>query len=92
MLASEHEALGTSLLEAQSCGVPVLAANVGGIPEALEEGKTGYLFDDFDMLEKQLNNILGDDTESSKVEIKCKSIYIKNFFCRNNDGRYAKTL
>jgi glycosyltransferase involved in cell wall biosynthesis len=53
-----HEALGTSLLEAQSCGVPVLAFNTGGIPEALSQGKTGYLFDDFKILKEQLENVL----------------------------------
>ena len=78
-LASEHEALGTSLLEAQSCGVPVLAANIGGIPEALEEGKTGYLFDDFDMLEKQLNNILGDETELQKLKSNARAFILKTF-------------
>ncbi len=58
VLPSMHEALGTSLLEAQSCGVPVLAFNTGGIPEALNQEKTGYLFDNFDMLEEQLKELL----------------------------------
>ncbi len=32
-----------AILEAQSCGVPVIASDVGGIPEALTPGETGLL-------------------------------------------------
>lgn len=38
------EGLGLTLLEAQSMGLPVLAARTGGIPEAVLEGRTGVLF------------------------------------------------
>jgi colanic acid/amylovoran biosynthesis glycosyltransferase len=37
------EALGLVLLEAQAMGVPVVGTRNGGIPETLEEGRTGYL-------------------------------------------------
>jgi len=45
VLPSNMEALGTALLEAQSCGVPVVGSKVGGIPEALEDGGSGLLFE-----------------------------------------------
>jgi len=79
VLASRHEALGTSLLEAQSCGVPVLASNVGGIPEALKKGETGYLFDNFDMLESQLNDILSDDEKLQNLKSHTREFILKNF-------------
>ena len=49
------EGLGLTLLEAQSRGLPVLAARTGGIPEAIQEGRTGILFragDSGDLREK----------------------------------------
>ena len=43
VMPSWHEGLGLSLLEAQCAGVPVVATRVGGIPEAVVDGKTGIL-------------------------------------------------
>jgi glycosyltransferase involved in cell wall biosynthesis len=40
------EALGLVLLEAQAMSVPVVATRNGGIPETLEDGRTGYLVDE----------------------------------------------
>jgi phosphatidyl-myo-inositol dimannoside synthase len=37
------EGFGLALLEAQSCGVPVLGTMTGGIPDAVEDGVTGFL-------------------------------------------------
>ncbi|MEO7424287.1 MAG: glycosyltransferase family 4 protein [Fibrobacteria bacterium] len=44
-ISNNHvEGLGLTLLEAQSQGLPVLAARTGGIPEAILENRTGLLF------------------------------------------------
>src|SRR6185437_7093588 len=36
------------VLEAMAAGVPVMAAQVGGLPDLIEEGKTGFFFDPTD--------------------------------------------
>jgi glycosyltransferase involved in cell wall biosynthesis len=43
VLASEKESFGRVLVEAMACGVPVIATNVGGIPEVLRGGQDGLL-------------------------------------------------
>lgn len=43
LLPSEEEAFGLAALEAMSCGVPVIATTAGGLPEVVEDGRSGFL-------------------------------------------------
>jgi glycosyltransferase involved in cell wall biosynthesis len=43
VLPTRREALGTSFIEAQAMGVPVIGSRVGGVPETMIEGETGLL-------------------------------------------------
>jgi L-malate glycosyltransferase len=43
VMSSVTEGLGTSLLDAMACGKPVVATNVGGIPEVVADQETGFL-------------------------------------------------
>lgn len=45
LLLSSKESFGLVLLEAMACGVPCIGTNIGGIPEVIEHGKTGYICD-----------------------------------------------
>jgi N-acetyl-alpha-D-glucosaminyl L-malate synthase BshA len=49
LLPSEQESFGLAALEAMACEVPVIASRVGGIPEVVTDGETGYLSEVGDM-------------------------------------------
>ncbi len=49
VLPSETESFGLAALEALSSGVPVVASRVGGLPEVVRHGETGFLADPEDL-------------------------------------------
>ena len=49
LLPSQLESFGLAALEAMSCEVPVIATNVGGVPEVVEHAVDGYLVEPGDV-------------------------------------------
>ncbi len=45
VMPSRTETLGLVLMEAMAAGCPVVACRAGGVPDAVEDGATGFLFD-----------------------------------------------
>ena len=71
-LTSFSEGLSITLLESMSCGIPVVATRVGGNPEVVADGETGYLVPSGDiaafasktiklLLDRDLRKRLGDE-------------------------------
>ena len=63
LLPSETESFGLSALEAMACEVPVIATRVGGLPEVVRDGETGYLVSvgDTEAMAERAMEILSDE-------------------------------
>ena len=62
LLPSSQESFGLAALEAMACEVPVVASRVGGLPEVIEDGATGFLCapDAIDEMAARTVALLGD--------------------------------
>lgn len=74
---SRMEGLGSTLLDVMYFNVPIIASNVGGIPDVVQHGKTGILFENgnVDILAKNILDLYSDDEKrvalarTAKLEI-----------------------
>lgn len=62
LLPSAQESFGLAALEAMACEVPVVASRVGGLPEVIEHGVTGFLHspEDLDAMAESAVSLLTD--------------------------------
>lgn len=69
LLPSEQESFGLAALEAMACEVPVVASRVGGLPEVVTDGGTGYLSDvgDVEKMAEDAGRLLADSDLRKKM-------------------------
>jgi N-acetyl-alpha-D-glucosaminyl L-malate synthase BshA len=81
LLPSELESFGLAALEAQACEVPVIASRVGGIPEVVTDGETGFLSDvgDTDKMSEDTFRLLTDETLRRKFGERGRELAIARY-------------
>lgn len=91
VLTSLWEGLPVAVLEAMSCGLPVVATNTGGIQEVLIEGETGFLVpaEDMEQMSEKLCRLLKDSALRKTVGERAKNFLEDNFTIENMVCHYA---
>lgn len=98
LLLSEKESFGLVLLEAMACGVPAIGTNVGGIPEVIADGETGYICEvgDIDNIAEKARHIVTDPGLHEKMSKRSVERVNRDFhserILRQYEDIYYKTL
>ncbi|MEZ5429491.1 MAG: N-acetyl-alpha-D-glucosaminyl L-malate synthase BshA [Pyrinomonadaceae bacterium] len=81
LLPSELESFGLAALEAQACEAPVVASRVGGIPEVVTDGETGFLSDagDVEKMSDDAMKFLGDEKMRRSFGEKARELSITRY-------------
>ena len=84
VMPSLQEGLGLSIMEAQARGVPVVASNVGGIPELVQNEETGLLVPSADVvaLAKSIKYLLENESGALSMAEKAKNNIQSKFSIR----------
>jgi len=84
-----YESFGYTIIEGYACGVPVVASDIGGARELVQEGNTGFLFQAGNPadLQKSISQIMSDRQRLMKMKEnalqRAKTLYTKETGCQN---------
>jgi len=93
MPSSPTEGLPTTILESLACGTPVYATPVSGIPDVIDDGKTGFLMEesDPDHLCEDIVNILSRD-DLAEIGANGRRLVNENYTLEAATDRYREIL
>jgi glycosyltransferase involved in cell wall biosynthesis len=86
------EAAGLVILEGLACGLPVIGSAVGGIPQFIQDGRTGFLFpagDDIQLAER-IGRLEGDPEACKRMGLKARSVAVERFSPEKRIGGYLE--
>jgi N-acetyl-alpha-D-glucosaminyl L-malate synthase BshA len=81
LLPSAQESFGLAALEAMTCEVPVVASRVGGLPEVIDHGVTGFLHspDDLDGMSESIARLLLDDDMRRQFGVAARQVALDRY-------------
>lgn len=90
LITSVTEGLPLSVYEAFACKVPVVSTKAGGIPEVIENGKTGFLADlkDSEALSESVLEILNDAILEKNIKANAFDLVEKNHDLKAMQNNY----
>lgn len=74
LMPSALESFGLAALEAMACEVPIIASQVGGLPELMQVGETGFLMPvgDVEAMAQAALRVLADEALAKRMRAQCR--------------------
>ena len=81
LLPSATESFGLAALEAMACGVPVVASRVGGLPEVIDDGVTGFLHtqEDIEGMARSVVSLFSDHALHARIASAARAVAVDRF-------------
>lgn len=79
---SQPELMGFSLLESMACGTPAICSRVGGMPEFIRPGETGFVFDELDELSEYLRVLASNPARVERMGITARQSVLNEYDLR----------
>jgi glycosyltransferase involved in cell wall biosynthesis len=81
LLPSATESFGLAALEAMACEVPVVASRVGGLPEVIDDGVTGFLHaqEDIDGMARSVMSLISDHALHARIASAARAVAVERF-------------
>ncbi|WP_017728002.1 N-acetyl-alpha-D-glucosaminyl L-malate synthase BshA [Halalkalibacterium ligniniphilum] len=98
LLLSEKESFGLVALEAMACGVPVIGTRIGGIPEVVADGETGFICElgDIEVIAKRALQLLKNrdlhQQFAQASEARAKSVFHSQQIVQQYEELYHQVL
>lgn len=87
------ELLGLTLLESMACETPVICTEVGGMPEIVIDGETGYIVppNDSETIAEKINYLVNHKEEAKEMGKKARKFVLEKFTTDKTAKKYLNT-
>jgi glycosyltransferase involved in cell wall biosynthesis len=93
-IQGDMEGFGISVIEAASCKMPVLAANLEGLKDAIKDSENGFLIEseNAEAWAEKINELLSDEKYCKEFGEKARQFVIENYEWKKIAQKYLKEI
>jgi glycosyltransferase involved in cell wall biosynthesis len=93
-IAGDMEGFGISVIEAASCQIPVIAANLEGLKDAIKDGENGFLVEseNAEGYVEKITTLLADDAYRKEFGEKARAYVIENYSWEKISQKYLEEI
>jgi glycosyltransferase involved in cell wall biosynthesis len=90
----DMEGFGISVIEAASCGLPVIASRLEGLQDAIKDSQNGFLVEPYDVQGyiNKINELLGNDSFRKEFGKKARRYVVENYSWKKISRKYLEEI